>query len=504
MILSYDHFLMDLHVRELKMQERRKETSRRDFIREICSRRPVTFYKIGNFISRYPESPRIGKIVWHKEAAEQRDALVNYGLSYDESKWFFAQMQKLFTAIPLENTLLFSWCENSEYADQSMGAKNSYLSYSVITSENILYTILSNRSTNVFNSISVVEWENIYRCHNVVKGYNIFYSKHIDNSHDLRFCTNMIGCQECLFSHDLDNTSYCIYNTQYSKDEYFQKKTELLAQKETFLKSFLQLSPEKTISISENVSGRYITDCSDTENGYYIQATHDSHNVIFIAGGEWCDQLHDTYAAAWLPWWHNYYGIMWCTGGDNVYNSVIIPRCTNTYYSYGMEACSFCLGCVGLVNKSFCILNKQYTKEERLVLADKIFAQMDKEGVLWEFLPWWMNPFYFNDTTAYLMDDSFSKEEITAQWYLWRDEEIKVDIPAGAETVKTHDIGKYEGYTQEGEREINPEILKKVIVDEKGNSYRIVKMEYDFLMKHGLPLPEIHWLERIKLGFKFK
>jgi hypothetical protein len=27
-------------------------------------------------------------------------------------------------------------------------------------------------------------------------------------------------------------------------------------------------------------------------------------------------------------------------------------------------------------------------------------------------------------------------------------------------------------------------------------------MEYDFLMKHELPLPEIHWLERIKLGFK--
>jgi hypothetical protein len=31
-----------------------------------------------------------------------------------------------------------------------------------------------------------------------------------------------------------------------------------------------------------------------------------------------------------------------------------------------------------------------------------------------------------------------------------------------------------------------------------------VKMEYDFLMKHGLPLPELHWLERIKLWFKFK
>ncbi|MEI6774387.1 MAG: hypothetical protein WCL18_06470 [bacterium] len=51
----------------------------------------------------------------------------------------------------------------------------------------------------------------------------------------------------------------------------------------------------------------------------------------------------------------------------------------NTYYSYGMESCSFCLGCVGLKNKSFCILNKQYTKEERFELANKIFEQMDKD-----------------------------------------------------------------------------------------------------------------------------
>ena len=40
-----------------------------------------------------------------------------------------------------------------------------------------------------------------------------------------------------------------------------------------------------------------------------------------------------------------------------------------------------------------------------------------------------MNPFYFNDTAAYLIDDSFTKEEVEAEGYLWRDEPIKVDIP---------------------------------------------------------------------------
>ena len=40
-----------------------------------------------------------------------------------------------------------------------------------------------------------------------------------------------------------------------------------------------------------------------------------------------------------------------------------------------------------------------------------------------------MNPFYFNDTVAYLMDDSFTKEEVVADGFMWREDEIKTDIP---------------------------------------------------------------------------
>jgi len=108
---------------------------------------------------------------------------------------------------------------------------------------------------------------------------------------------------------------------------------------------------------------------------------------------------------------------------------------------------------------------------------------------------------------------------------MWRDDEIKVDIPEWAEVVYVNPsvkadilldkgdsqsgmvagrlLSDYQGFDSDWFWQINPEILKKVIVDEKWNYYKIVKQEYDFLMKYGLPLPEIHWLERIKLGFKF-
>ncbi|MDP2669890.1 MAG: hypothetical protein Q8O99_02570 [bacterium] len=48
------------------------------------------------------------------------------------------------------------------------------------------------------------------------------------------------------------------------------------------------------------------------------------------------------------------------------------------------------------------------------------------------------------------------------------------------------------------ERTIHPDILKKVIRDEQGNYYRIIPMEYKFLKKHGLPLPRVHRLDRLK------
>ena len=207
-----------------------------------------------------------------------------------------------------------------------------------------------------------------------------------------------------------------------------------------------------------------------------------------------------------------------------------------------LSECSFCLWCIGLENKSYCILNKQYSKEEWYDKVDEIFWQMDTDWILGEFFPASMNPFYFNDTAAYLIDSSFTKEEVVAKWYLWRDEPIKVDIPEWAQIVKTNELGEYEGrmigtdfypstgsqtphdidhpnkptttsgppplsgrmqeLQQESKRHIDPSILKKIIQDPEGNIYRIVPMEYEFLMKHGLPLPRKHRLDRMKENFK--
>ncbi len=133
-------------------------------------------------------------------------------------------------------------------------------------------------------------------------------------------------------------------------------------------------------------------------------------------------------------------------------------------------------------------------------MADKIFAKMEADGTLGQFFPGELNPFYFNDTVASLLWD-FDRQEVEQLGYLWRDEKVKVDIPEGSDVIQTDELDDYQWYGADWNWEISPDILNKVIIDDKWNYYRIVRMEYDFLMKHGLPLPEIHWMDRMKLNF---
>ncbi|USN57861.1 MAG: hypothetical protein H6767_05850 [Candidatus Peribacteria bacterium] len=116
-------------------------------------------------------------------------------------------------------------------------------------------------------------------------------------------------------------------------------------------------------------------------------------------------------------------------------------------------------------------------------------------------LPATLNPYYFNDTLAYLVDNSFTKEEVSKAGFMWRDTAISVDIPANGSIISIKDLDTYEKDTN-GVWKINPEILQKVVVDEDGNYYKVIPQELEFLEKYGLPLPTKHWLDRIRDGLR--
>ncbi|MFA5791589.1 MAG: hypothetical protein WC884_00960 [Candidatus Paceibacterota bacterium] len=134
----------------------------------------------------------------------------------------------------------------------------------------------------------------------------------------------------------------------------------------------------------------------------------------------------------------------------------------------------------GLRKKSYCILNKQYTKEEYKKLVLSIIENIKKNNDWGIFFPIWMSPFAYNQSIAneYI---PLTKEEALNQGFKWRD-----DIPSstGQENCTYKDLPD------------NPEIyddaslLSKILKCELCNkNYRFISREIGFYKRMKLSLP---------------
>lgn len=478
--------MSNLSHRQLLIQEKRKITPWKGFLMEIASRCSLSLYRKNGFITRFPETDRVATMD-REEYELVRDNFLESGMEYT---WdFLSDFSKLFQATPFPMLFWGKWNENGDYADMGWHSKNVYLCFIYTNCENVCYNYNLKFSTDVYNSACIWDQSQIvYQSLGITKSFKVFYSKGIHDCNNMWFSVDCVGCSECIGCSGLINQSYCIENKIYEKNEYFQKKNEYLKHKQNFRDRFRQL-PNVDIKVA----------CEGVWRSHVVYNIKNGNNVVHSWGAAAKENFYDVVAWGIL---RDFYGVFQGTYfSEHVYCSAHINGSTSIFYSYNLSSCSFCLGCIWLKNKSYCILNKQYTKEERYEIVDEIFSQMERGGTLGEFFPGSMNPFYFNDTAAYLIDPSFTKEEVIAKWYLRRDEPIKVDIPEFMEKVRSTELNQFEKWENDI-RTIDPSILKKVIIDEQWNSYRIIKMEYDFLVKYGLPLPRKHWLDRMKENFR--
>ena len=479
------------------------KTDFRDFVMEIASFQPLNLYKVNGMISKYPDTNRINNIVSYKEY--ETNYLNQDWINFDLSKSFFDNLSFLKNNIKKPALLQYYWDNpNCNFVEAPFWASNWYLSFGIWDNvENILYScLIYTNSTNIFNSL--MSWNNsnnIYFCKLILNSYNIFYSKFINNCNNVRFSSNLTWCNDCILCDNLQNESYCINNQKYSKENYESEKIKILNEKLLYNKYISSVSNLWKNHSSTDSTWNWLINCVNVKNWYFSSWFKDSRNIMFGAWNPPWESMYDC-IDTWL-WSNDFYAARWVGDwSNNFYCSEEAWKSSYLFYCSYIQSCSFCLGCIWLKNKSYCILNKQYTKEEWYEKVDEIFGQMDADGTLGEFFPACMNPFYFNDTAAYLIDPSFTKEEVTAKWYLWRDEPIKVDIPETAQVISIDDLDQYESFDDAGVWKIDASILKKVIQDHEGNVYTIQWLEYNFLVKYGLPLPRKHWLDRMKENFR--
>ena len=153
------------------------------------------------------------------------------------------------------------------------------------------------------------------------------------------------------------------------------------------------------------------------------------------------------------------------------------------YSMYCAKNVSHLFGCVGLHNKQYCVLNKQYSKEEYEKLVAKIIEQMQHTGERGQFFHPALSPFGYNETVAQEYYPS-TFEQVRSLGY--NRSAYEAPQPTAESVIQGKDLPM-------NIEEVSDDILKSAIACEvTGKLFRIEKKELLFYRKHHLPLPRKH------------
>lgn len=420
-----------------------------------------------------------------------------FGRDYDPSRTFFEQFAELMRDVPFPQlTQDYQTMINSDYTNYIGHTKNCYLTFDCDSSENILYSKTVIFSKDCMDCFGV---GNCNLCHEIVTSGNcsrLFYSEDCTDCLDVYFSRTCSGLQNCFGCINLRNKKYCWFNEQLSKEEYearlaayrLDTHTGVLRARQEADAFFLNY-PHKFIHGNRNIDS----------TGEYIFSSKNAHDMYIAQGCEntrYCQSISmppvkDAYD--YSEWGNNASRIYECAtvgeGADNVRFSWSSWR----QGSMNLEYCMFTLssqnmfGCVGMKKKQYCILNKEYSKEEFDTLRTQIIQDMaerpyiDALGRTWrygEFFPYDLSLSDYNESTA-IQYFPLSRDEAMSRGFRWYEGDRN-----------QHSITKRSDDLPDSIHDVTEDILNEII--SCGNctkAYRIVQAELDLLRSFSLPLP---------------
>jgi hypothetical protein len=406
---------------------------------------------------------------------------LSYGRPYDFNRTFFEQYNELNLAVPRPAIVNMS-SENSVYTNHSAYNKNCYMCINTGYSEDLLYVSnFSLYSKDCADCLAIQNCELCYFCVNTKDSYSSRYLYECEKCMDSAFLYDCRNCQNCFGCWNLRNKKYCISNIQYSKEKYEEKIKQLLPKtwkdEQKFFADFWQSVERKAVHRGA------VIDKSENSTGDHLNGNKNARDSYYIFGSEDCAHCYDageikTSYDAYEPFKGELqyethacnlgYGLMACS---KCYEDDALNYCQYCWYSSNL------FGCFGMKKQKYCILNKQYTKEEYEKLVPKIIEHMQRTGEWGEFFPAAVSPFGYNETAA---QDYYphEKNEILKKGWKWKDAEI-------AETINQN--YKIPSTIDDVPDSITDEVLQ--CTNCKKN-YRIVIQEVKFYRNQNLPIPE--------------
>jgi len=405
-----------------------------------------------------------------------------YGRSFDFNRPFFDQFQELLLAVP-RFSIMNVKSENCEYSNFTWAAKNCYLVFGCVEDEECAYGHIVWESKDSFDNLYLYKSELCYETVDCLGSYRLLYSQECESCSDsiglfdCRSCTNCIGCV------GLKQKSYHIFNKPADKEGY-----------EKFLKEHPLTDPatipfilEKQRELRKKLPQRHFFGSHNTDvSGNHIYNARNLHYCFDVKGGENSKFIFtsrravDSYDAGFSPDIELAYNSLTVLKVARVFFSHMLNESSDIYYSDTCFGSHHLFGCVGLRHSEYCILNKQYSKDEYETLVPKIMEHMKNMGEYGEFFPAKLSPFAYNESIAneYV---PLTKEQALAQGFRWSDQ---LPSTVGKETVRHEDLPK-------NPDEFSEALLAHTLKCVKcGRNYRFIPKEINFYKRMSLPLPQ--------------
>lgn len=175
----------------------------------------------------------------------------------------------------------------------------------------------------------------------------------------------------------------------------------------------------------------------------------------------------------------------------------MVENCFDMLYCLNCFSSKNCFACYGLKKHQYCILNKQYTKEEYFNLLEKCIQKMQEDGEWGEFHPASKSHIPYNDSMAQIWFP-ITQKKAEERGLTWKDESQRNKELEGEHHIPLP-ISQYDesivGY-ETANTNITACISGMIKCQKTGRAFTIIKQELLFYLQNKIPLPTHHPDER--------
>ena len=437
-----------------------------------------------SFVSIFP--PGADYRVFCQECfyAENREDKLE-GREWDPSRSFFEQFDELMHAAP-QMGIIGRNNQNCDYCESVANCKDCYLISECSNCEDCLYSYWIQKTVSSIDCCYTHECERCYELADCFNCYNLLYSANCSQCSDSYFLEGCTGCSDCVGCTNLRHKRFHIFNKPFNESAYRTEVQKLNLDSRSGITAFrgkferfLVAQPRKALQVHniENCHGDYVRNAKNCHHVFHCYDAEDcAYGEHVWRGARFCFDANTAGRAA--EW------IYECTNCGIDTNNV--KFCRYCWSSVDIEYCNQCFsgknlfGCVSLKPGSeYCILNRQYSRDEYEQLLPKIKAKMIEDGEYGEFFPLAISLFGFNNTVSF--DEGwYTEAEIRASGWKWESEQPGTK---NKETISIDSIAPLVSAVPDS-------ILKEVLsCSECARNYRLTARELAFYRSQNIPVP---------------